>query len=92
MHERSALLPDPSRALEAAYRAVQATRMAGLPFLNDRLDVEAVGFAAWKGHWLGVMLTPWFMNLVIAPRDPAQWRPLAAGEPIRWEHVAPGTV
>lgn len=80
MTEAAALRDDPSRALEAAYRRVHATRMAGLPFLNPRLAVEAVGFAPWKAHWLGVVVTPWFMNLVIAPREVAQWRSLPAGE------------
>ncbi len=54
--------------------------MTGLAFVNPALDVEAVGFAPWEGRWLGVMLTPWFMNLTLTPRDPAAWRPLAAGE------------
>lgn len=78
----------PAPALEAAYRRVQATRMAGLPFLNDRLAVEAVGFAPWKAHWLGVVVTPWFMNLVVAPRDAAQWRTLPAGEKRRFRFPA----
>jgi [NiFe] hydrogenase assembly HybE family chaperone len=88
MSDDAALRPDPSAALEAAYRRVRATRMAGLPFLNERLDVEAVGFAPWKGHWLGVVVTPWFMNLVVAPRDAAQWRSLPAGEKRRYRFPA----
>jgi [NiFe] hydrogenase assembly HybE family chaperone len=78
MPDVAAPLPDPSPRLEAAFRAA-ATRMQGLGFLNPALGVEAVGFAPWDGHWLGVMVTPWFMNLTLAPRDPALWRPLAPG-------------
>ena len=59
---------DPSPALETAFRAV-AARMQGLAFVNPALAVEAIGFAPWSGHWLGVLLTPWFMNLVLAPRE-----------------------
>lgn len=72
------MLPDPSPQLVQAFRVV-ATRMAGLPIVNDALAVEAVGFAPWQGHWLGVLVTPWFMNLILAPRDPAAWQPLAQG-------------
>jgi [NiFe] hydrogenase assembly HybE family chaperone len=72
-------LPDPSPRLVDAFRVV-ATRMDGLAFVNPALAVEAVGFAPWQGHWLGVMLTPWFMNLVLAPRDAAVWQPLMHGE------------
>lgn len=75
----AAMRPDPSPQLVQAFRVV-ATRMAGLPIVNDTLAVEAVGFAPWQGHWLGVMVTPWFMNLILTPRDPAAWQPLAQGE------------
>jgi [NiFe] hydrogenase assembly HybE family chaperone len=81
------LLPDPSARLEAAFRSV-AERMRGLAFVNPALAVEAVGFAPWKGYWLGVMLTPWSMNLVLAPREPAAWRALAAGEKRRYDFPA----
>jgi [NiFe] hydrogenase assembly HybE family chaperone len=72
------LLPDPSARLSDAFRVV-AKRMSGLPVVNPVLGVEAVGFAPWQGHWLGVLLTPWCMNLVVMPRDPTQWQPLAPG-------------
>ena len=73
------LLPDPSPRLVDAFR-VAATRMDGLAFVNPALIVEAVGFAPWQGHWLGVLVTPWFMNLILAPRDAAAWPSLIPGE------------
>ena len=33
----------------------------------------------WDGRWLGVMVTPWFMNLMLVPRDPVAWAPLRIG-------------
>lgn len=72
-------LPDPSPRLEAAFRAT-AARMAGLGFVNAALHVEAVDFAPWEGHWLGVMVTPWAMNLMLLPRDAAAWQPLRPGD------------
>jgi len=69
------LLPDPSQRLTAAFGEV-AQRMAGLGFLNPALQVEAVAFEPWQGHWLGVMVTPWFMNLMLLPRVRSQWQPL----------------
>lgn len=67
--------PDPSRALEAGYR-LAAERLRGLPIFNEALHVEAVGFRVWEGQWLGVVITPWFMNLTLAPADPAAWHSL----------------
>jgi [NiFe] hydrogenase assembly HybE family chaperone len=74
----AALRPDPSAALVESFR-LAAARMEGLGFVNPALSVEAVGFAPWQGHWLGVLLTPWFMNLIVAPRDPALWLALKPG-------------
>ena len=67
------LLPDPSPRLVAAFAAA-AKRMEGLDFVNLSLAVEAVDFAPWEGHWLGVLVTPWFMTLMLAPRDPSRGR------------------
>ena len=72
-------LADPTARLEAAYRSIQADRMQGVPMLNPALGVAAVGFAEWEGRWLGVMVTPWFMNLMLVPRDLAAWTPLRMG-------------
>jgi [NiFe] hydrogenase assembly HybE family chaperone len=74
------MLPDPSQRLESAFRAIHENRMRDLAFVNQALRVEAIGFAPWKHYWLGVMLTPWSMNLVLAPRDPAAFRALPQGE------------
>ncbi len=68
------LLPDPSAELTRAFEMIRATRMDGVPILNPRLAVEAVGFREWNGNWLGALVTPWFINLVVMPRDPAAWR------------------
>ena len=49
------------------YAGVYRERMQDLPIVNSRLDVEAVGFTEVGEHSLGVLITPWFMNLVILP-------------------------
>ncbi|MEG1833813.1 MAG: [NiFe]-hydrogenase assembly chaperone HybE [Burkholderiaceae bacterium] len=73
------LLPDPAARLAEGFRTIATTRMAGLPFLNPALEVESVGFAPWEGRWLGVVVTPWFINLILAPQDPARWTAVAPG-------------
>jgi [NiFe] hydrogenase assembly HybE family chaperone len=77
------LLPDPSPRLNAAYRAI-ATRMEGLNFVNPAIDVEAVAFAPWESHWLGAMVTPWCINLMLLPRDTAGWTSLPQGKKLRY--------
>jgi [NiFe] hydrogenase assembly HybE family chaperone len=56
-------------ALEALFRTIAATRMAGVPILHPALQVQAVGFESEPlGRCaVGVLVTPWFMNLVRVP-------------------------
>jgi len=56
-------------ALESVFRQIAITRMAGVPLLNPRLQVQAVGFAAHDGVACGMLVTPWFMNLLRLPLD-----------------------
>jgi [NiFe] hydrogenase assembly HybE family chaperone len=69
---------DPSVRVGDAYERIWRTRMQGLPFLNERLRVEAVGFREWQGQWLGALVTPWCLNLLLLPGN-GEWTPLAAG-------------
>ena len=51
------------------FDAIYRERMQGLPIVNPGLSVEAVGFEAFDAHQLGVLISPWFMNLVLLPGD-----------------------
>jgi len=81
-------LEDPSPRLVSAFCAIHDRHMRGLAFVNPALRVEAVGFAPWKTYWLGVMVTPWSMNLMLTPRDAQAWRPLKCGEKRRYAFPA----
>jgi [NiFe] hydrogenase assembly HybE family chaperone len=70
----------PAAALQARYQAIHRDAMQGLPMLNPRLEVRALGFRHWHAHWLGALVTPWFMNLVLMPRERAHWHAIAARE------------
>jgi [NiFe] hydrogenase assembly HybE family chaperone len=82
--------PSPAGALEVAFDQVLRHQMQGLPVLNPALAVEAVGFRAWRAHWLGVLVTPWFMNLMLMPRIAEAWH--AVGERESRPHVFPAGV
>lgn len=70
---------NPAPALEAAFARIERERMAGLPLLNPALRVQAVGLARWHGHWLGALITPWFLNLVLVPGSTEGWRSAPEG-------------
>ena len=56
--------------LEALFDEIATTRMQGVPVKNQALKVQAVGFAPVPQQpdmLQGVLITPWFMNLVRLP-------------------------
>ena len=73
----------PGAQLESLFRQIADTRMQGIPILNPALQVEAIGFRQWEGPqgllWAGVLLTPWFMNLLLLPAAPDSLPPVPPG-------------
>jgi [NiFe] hydrogenase assembly HybE family chaperone len=56
-----------SEGLEAHFRKVHSQSMRNLPICNARLSVASAGFRP-CGDWaVGVVVTPWFMNVFAAP-------------------------
>jgi [NiFe] hydrogenase assembly HybE family chaperone len=67
-----------TEALVELFDSVAKARMAGVPILNPALRVEALGFelceddgaeAGGPHGAVGVLVTPWFMNLVWFPLE-----------------------
>ena len=65
--------------LEAAFDAILQTRMQDVPVLNSALSVQALGFLRYQQDWLGVLITPWFMNLLLLPEPESAWQTQAPG-------------
>ncbi len=70
----------PAAAVESAYRRVASTRMSDVPILNPALRVEALDFALWEDQWLGVLVTPWCINLMLLPGVIERWPRLHEGD------------
>jgi [NiFe] hydrogenase assembly HybE family chaperone len=68
-----------------AYRAVAAGDMSALPGFNPALTLEAVGFRDWEGHGLGVLIAPWFMNLILLPGPDDDWTGIDPREGCEWK-------
>jgi [NiFe] hydrogenase assembly HybE family chaperone len=73
-----------AQKLESVFNEIARTRMADVPIINSALRVEAVGFREWEGRWIGVLVTPWTMNLVLLPGQNAPLIPLALDEKSVW--------
>ena len=66
-------MPDPSgedRILQLVDRFthIGETAMRELPIYNHALQVEAIGFKPTAAGWLGVLITPWFINVMLLPK------------------------
>ena len=74
------------KSLGAAYEAAEAN-IIGLPVHNDRLRIEMVGFRPHADGYVGVIVSPWSMNLTFLPADPDAALPGAVGA--SRQHVFP---
>jgi len=45
--------------------------MRDIPIYNEKITIAAIGFRLFgEGELLGVVLTPWFMNMIMLPIEP----------------------
>jgi [NiFe] hydrogenase assembly HybE family chaperone len=71
-----------ARGLERVFSRIHRERMHGVPILNPALRVQCVGFRPWGEHCLGVLITPWFLNIVLLPCEPDAWDGLRVGQKV----------
>jgi [NiFe] hydrogenase assembly HybE family chaperone len=62
-------LGDLTQTLETCFTHIYQQRMAGIPILNPVLRVQAVDFQLYQQIWLGVLISPWFMNILFMRDD-----------------------
>lgn len=75
-------MQDPQAAagrIAAIFSRIHREQMAGLPLLNQALQVETYGFRVHNGRVVGVLVTPWLMNLVLLPGEGDDWEGLELG-------------
>ena len=68
-----------SAGLVRHFRHIAQTRMVGVPIVNPAIEVEAVGFERTAEGCLGVLITPWFINLILLPCEGGDWRDRPVG-------------
>ncbi len=75
-----AMIRERTKALEADFTEIWNGKMRDVPMVNALLQVEAIGFRLHEGRPLGVLLSPWFMNLVLLSAEGEDWSGLTPGE------------
>ena len=61
------------------------------PPVNAALSCRALGFARYRGDWLGVVITPWFVDLYLLPGGGELWGDIPSGQ-CRYVELPRGTV
>ena len=64
---------------------------SGRPPVNASLSCRALGFARYRGDWLGVLITPWFVDLYLLPGGGELWGDIPSGQR-RYVELPQGTV
>jgi [NiFe] hydrogenase assembly HybE family chaperone len=70
----------PADAVEAAFFRIQREQMADVQILNPALVVESVDFQRWQRHWLGIVITPWCMSILLLPGSAENWVPVGVNK------------
>jgi [NiFe] hydrogenase assembly HybE family chaperone len=79
---------NPAALVAATFATIARTRMAGLPIVNPALAVTVPLMRAHLGEWLGVLVTPWAISLVLLPGNGGRFRPLAIDETQTWKFAS----
>ncbi len=69
-----------AEVLVQAFQRIQQESMQNNPILNHALQVEALGFQEYQGRVIGIVITPWFMNLFMLPGEEDNWDDLQLGD------------
>lgn len=71
---------NPTDTLEEVFQSIHQNQMQSLPFVNENLSVKAVDFALYEGDWLGVLLTPWMLSIVLIAGPNRIWNRYTVGD------------
>jgi len=68
-----------SSIIQKTFEKILAENMQGIPILNSRISVQTLGFQEYQDRVMGIIITPWLMNLVLLPSSEEDWSDLALG-------------
>ena len=54
--------------------------MQDLPFYHKGIECFCPKFVLFEDQWIGTVLTPWMMSVVILPGPQQQWEPRELGD------------
>lgn len=68
------------RRIEAVFQRIEQEQMQDIPLLNPALQVQTIGFQPYQDRTIGILITPWMMNLMLLPAEDEDWSDLQLGD------------
>ena len=69
-----------AKEIEMTFQRIEQEQMQDIPLLNPALRVQSIGFQVYEGRALGIIITPWMMNLLMLPSEQDDWSELKLGD------------
>ena len=77
-----------SALLESVFQRIYDTSMADVPICNSALKVEAIAYGVFETEWVGILVTPWCMNIMMLPGNETEgWDQIRTG--LKFDHILP---
>ncbi|VTU07211.1 hydrogenase-2 operon protein HybE [Actinobacillus porcinus] len=75
----SGFIDNPSELFRSEMEKI-AENMRDLPFYRHDIPCFTPNFVLFEGQWIGTVLTPWMMSIVVLPGPQQQWEERAIGD------------
>ncbi len=75
------------KKVEAVFNRILQDQMVGIPILNPMIRVQTLGFQIYEGRTMGIVITPWLMNLILFPNQNDHWEDMKIGQ--KQDHLFP---
>ncbi|MCU7796793.1 MAG: [NiFe]-hydrogenase assembly chaperone HybE [Candidatus Thiodiazotropha sp. (ex Myrtea spinifera)] len=69
-----------TQRIEETFTRIEQEQMKGIPLLNPNLKVQTSSFQLFEERIVGIVITPWLMNLILFPAEGEDWSNLTLGE------------
>ncbi|MGY4106289.1 hydrogenase-2 assembly chaperone [Aeromonas encheleia] len=79
VEELAGFAADPAPLLVAQYERIAREQMADLPFYHPAMPIVAE-CVLFEDQWLGCVLTPWMLSVVVLPGPDQRWPRRGSGE------------
>lgn len=65
------------QVIESVFNRIYQENMHDIPVNNEKIEVNVIGLQQWQEYYLGIVITPWFMNIILIPCENQLWDDLA---------------